>query len=196
MCCWNIFFLNSFSMLQFVSRKSLCVLIRAVVASSIHEGVNSWGLLLLLSVCLLFFSQWVQDVFPPAPTCTSVRKEGVGESWALGERQLNKQREQRGREMNQRREKPWVFFWICHVIWANPLISGHWLFGPSGCWISVTDEKKWARWDGIWSWPHAKDELAWERKSKRVEVWIGFGVAIWLADRHQKDQQTDGFQTF
>lgn len=127
-----------------------------VVAGSIRRGENSWGLLFLLDVCLLFSSQRVQDVFPPVPSCTSVsgKRRRKGER-ALGEGQLNKQRE---RERNRRGEKPWVFLWVCHVIWADPFISGRWLFGPSGCWVSVTDEKKWAVSAGIWGRPHAKDE--------------------------------------
>lgn len=135
-----------------------------------NRGENSWGLLFLLSACLLFCSHRVQDLFPPAPSCSSEEEEG----------QLNKQREHRERQTHS--------FSLSVPRNLSKLINlGPLALWASGCWVSVTDEKKCA---GIWDRPHATDEPAWEGEIGRRS---GSGLdwpSDWLAEI-KKEQQTD-----
>lgn len=156
--------------------------IQATVTGSVHGGVKSWGLLFLLSVCLLFCRCKIKTT---ALSWTSEsgkrRRFGAGGGWALGEEQLNKQSVERetGGERN-----PEFFSCVRHVIWANPLIWGRWLFGPLGCWVSVTDEKK----RGWFDWNLRPTSCQkWTILRERAEFWIYFDMVIWLAERHQKD---------
>lgn len=115
----------------------------------------------------------------PSPALQSQERGGglVLEGVELWVRNSWTNRVKRGRQ--EEREKP-SFSPVCHVIWANPLISGRWLFRPSGCWVSVTDEKKRAGSTGIWGRPRAKDELSWERgrRSGSTLIWS----SDWLKD--------------
>lgn len=94
-------------------------------------------------------------------------------------------------------EKPWLFLWVCHVIWANSLISGHWLFGPSGCWVSVTDEKKRAASAGIWVRPQHRPER--EREGRGLYlVWMGhlIGWHRWKGAADWSLNPSEGFLVF
>lgn len=84
---------------------------------------------------------------------------------------------------------PEFFSCVRHVIWANPLISGRWLFGPLGCWVSVTDEKK----RGWFDWNLRPTSCQkWTILRERAEFWIYFDMVVRLAERHQKDPQAEG----
>lgn len=95
--------------------------IQATVTGSVHGGVKSWGLLFLLSVCLLFCRCKIKTT---ALSWTSEsgkrRRFGAGGGWALGEEQLNKQ----CREGDRRREKPRVFLLCAPRNLSKPINLG------------------------------------------------------------------------
>lgn len=127
-------------------------------------------------VCLLWVNEFKTCFLQPHPALQS-QERGGGGGPGLWARDSWTNRGNRERERGRRGREPCLFLWVCHVIWTNPFISGgRGLFGPSGCWVSVTDEKKWAVSAGIWGRPRAKAEPAWRRGRRS-------GSALdWLAE--------------
>lgn len=112
-----------------------------------------------------------------------------GEGGALGEGQLNKQREQREREEQEGDEtrsfSPSVPRNLSKPINLGPLaLRAFWVLSFGDRW----KEMSWLGWNLK---PTSRQRWTGLGERQRAEVWIWFRSAVWLAGRHQKEQQTE-----